>query len=113
MLSYAMAALIGLPSLLRTDIAGTPLPGLLAVLALGFLQQAAGQICFALGIKETSPVTASLISGIEPVLNPTLVAIFWHELLTPLSLAGAAVVLVSIMIYNYLVSRKASDARQS
>lgn len=106
LLSYAMAALIGLPQLLRTDIAGSGLPILLAVLGLGILQQGAGQVCLALGIKETSPVTAGLISGIEPILNPVLVAVFYHELLTPLSLAGGAIVLVSILTFNYLEAAK-------
>lgn len=105
LLSYLLTALIGLPSLLHTDIAGSSAAAILAVLGLGILQQAGGQICLALGIRETSPVTASLISGIEPVLNPTLVAIFYHEMLTPMSLLGAGIVLLSVMVYNYLESR--------
>lgn len=105
MLSYALAALIGLPSLMKTDIAGSAAPAILAVLGLGILQQGAGHICLALGIKDTSPVTAGLISGIEPILNPVLVAVFWHEMLTPLSLVGAAIVLVSVMTYNYFESK--------
>ena len=105
MLSYVLTALIGLPDLLRTDIAGSSPGILLAVAALGILQQGAGQICFALGIKKTSPVSASLISGIEPILNPLLVAVFYHELLTPLSLVGAVIVFLSISRYNFLVSK--------
>lgn len=108
LLSYAMAALIGLPQLLKTDIAGSGWPILLAVLGLGILQQGAGQVCLALGIKETSPVTAGLISGIEPILNPVLVAVFYHEMLTPLSLVGGAIVLVSIITYNYLEAAQKS-----
>ena len=104
-LSYLFTILIGLPSLLKTDIAATPHEVLLAILVLGFVQQGLAQICFAIGIKHTPPVMASLISGIEPILNPTLVAIFCHEMLTPLSLIGAAVVLGSILIYNYLTAK--------
>lgn len=111
MLSYALTALIGLPSLLRTDIAGSAPQTLLAVAALGFLQQGAGQIFLALGIRQTSPVTAGLISGIEPILNPILVAVFYHEMLSPLALLGAGIVLVSVMGYNYrTASRKESPA---
>ena len=84
---------------------------LLAVAALGFLQQGAGQIFLALGIRQTSPVTAGLISGIEPILNPILVAVFYHEMLSPLALLGAGIVLVSVMGYNYrTASRKESPA---
>lgn len=105
LLSYVIAFLIGLPALIKTDIIHTPLPAIFAVLALGFIQQGAGHIFFAIGIKKTSPVTASLISGIEPILNPILVAIFYHEMLTPLSFVGAAVVLVSVIGYNYLEAK--------
>lgn len=104
-LSYGIAALIGLPSLLQTDIAGSSMGTLLAVAGLGLIQQGAGQVCLALGIKETSPVTAGLISGIEPILNPLLVAVFYHELLTPLSFLGAAIVLISVMWYNYKTAK--------
>lgn len=105
-ISYALTAIIGLPSLLHTDVGASSAGTLLAVLALGLIQQGVAQICFALGIKHTSPVTAGLISGVEPILNPVLVAVFYHELLTPLSLVGAAVVLLSILAYNYLTSRQ-------
>lgn len=108
LISYPFTALIGLPSLLRTDIAGSPAVAFLAAAGLGILQQSGGQIFFALGIKRTTPVAASLISGIEPVLNPLLVAVFYHELLTPLSLAGAALVMLSVMAYNYIKTKRKS-----
>lgn len=106
MLSYAITAVLGLPSLLQTDVAGSAPVVLLAVAGLGFLQQGAAQIFLALGIRDISPVTSSLISGIEPILNPILVAVFYHEMLTPLSLVGAVVVLGSVIVFNYLTSKK-------
>ncbi|MCQ2427981.1 MAG: DMT family transporter, partial [Clostridia bacterium] len=93
LLSYALTSLIGLPWLVQTNIAATPVKELLAVLALGLLQQGAAQICFAIGIKKTPAVAASLISGIEPVLNPVLAAVFYGEMLSPLSVIGAVIVL--------------------
>ena len=48
------------------------------------------------------PITASLVTGIEPVLNPILVALVVGEVLTPLSLVGGAIVFVSVMVYNML-----------
>ena len=106
LLSYALTALIGLPWLLQTNIAATPVNELLCVAALGLVQQGAAQMSFAIGIKSTPPVAASLISGIEPVLNPVLVAVFYGEKLTWLSLVGAAIVLVSILIFNVLTAKK-------
>ena len=107
MLSYFLSALIGLPSLLHTDVGASSAQTLLAVLGLGILQQAAAQIFFSLGIKGISPVAAGLISGIEPILNPVLVAVFYHEMLTPLSLLGAGIVLFTVIGYNFLTARQA------
>ena len=66
---------------------------------------------FAVGIKRTPPIAASLISGIEPILNPVLVAVFYGEKLTLLSLIGAAIVLISVLVYNIITSKTKSDQK--
>ena len=43
------------------------------------------------------------------MLNPVLVAVFWGETITPVSLAGAAIVLVSVLTYNILGVRSAAQ----
>ena len=76
-------------------------PGvLLAVFLLGAVQVGLAYIFFSIGIRTTDPVTASIINAVEPVLNPVLVAVFYGEMLRPLSLAGAAIVVGSILLYN-------------
>lgn len=107
-LSYAITAVIGLPTLLKTNIGATPTGEIIAVLALGLIQQGVAQICFATGIRDTGAVAAGLISGLEPILNPVLVAVFWHETLTPLSCIGAAVVVISVVVYDLRKNRKKS-----
>ncbi len=98
--------LTGLPFFLREDLAAA-LPGTwILVVLLGVVQLGLSYILLSRGLESTPPVTASLISGIEPVLNPILVAVFYGELLTPLSLAGAAVVFVSIIVYNVVNIRR-------
>ncbi|MBR3361153.1 MAG: hypothetical protein IKG39_07425, partial [Lachnospiraceae bacterium] len=52
------------------------------------------------------PVTASIIAGIEPILNSVLVMIFWGEMLKPLALIGAVIVIAAILIYNIISARK-------
>lgn len=71
-----------------------------AVILLGLFQVGLAYIFFNEGTRYTPPVTASLIAGIEPVLNPILVAVFWGERIQPLSLAGAVIVVAAILIYN-------------
>ena len=58
-----------------------------------------------LGLKYAKPITASLVAGIEPVLNPVLVALVVGETLSPLALVGGAVVFLSVMVYNLLCLR--------
>lgn len=77
-------------------------PTLAAVLVLSIVQVGLAYVCFSIGIKYTPPVSASLIASIEPVLNPILVAVFCGEMITPLSLIGAAIVLLAILIYNII-----------
>lgn len=82
---------------------------LLAIAILGIVQVGIAYIFFCIGTKYTRPVSASLISGIEPVLNPLLVAVFWGELITPLSLVGAVIVLIAILAYNVLGARSSEQ----
>ena len=59
-------------------------------------------MCLTAGIQYVKPITAVLASGIQPVLNPILVAVVVGETLSRWSLLGGAVVFVSIMVYNVL-----------
>lgn len=92
------------PLVLRETVF-TPVP-LIAVLCLGLFQVGLAYIFFNLGTKYTTPVTASIIAGIEPILNSVLVMIFWKEMLKPLALAGAVIVVAAILIYNIIASKK-------
>lgn len=94
------SALIGLPSLMReTEFTPTALA---SVFILGAFQVGVAYICLTIGLRTTPPVTASLVSGIEPVLNPILVAVFYHETIGPLALLGAAIVVGGVVVYNIL-----------
>ena len=71
-----------------------------SLVVLGVFQVAVAYILLTIGLKTTPPVTASLVSGIEPVLNPILVAVFYKETMGPMALIGAAVVIGSVVLYN-------------
>ena len=71
--------------------------GVLAVFQYGL-----ANILFASGIKKTDPVEASLLLSIEPVFNPIPVAIFCGEKMSALAIVGAALVIVSVTLYNVL-----------
>ncbi len=82
-----------------------PVP-LIALLTLGIFQLGLAYVFFSLGVKYTPPVTASLIAGLEPVLNPIWVAIFYKETITPLACVGAVFVVGAIVTYDVLNARQ-------
>ena len=105
-----LSALVGLPFLAReTEF---PPSALVSLLVLGVFQVALAYILLTIGLKTTPPVTASLVSGIEPVLNPILVAVFYHETIGPLSFAGAVVVIGAIILYNLLKGKTESNSEK-
>ena len=95
-----IATVLGLPWLFQeTAFSAASVGGMILI---GLIQFGAPYICLAEGLVGTPPVAASLISMIEPVLNPILAAIVVHERLGVLSLIGAAIVIVGSLIYNVL-----------
>ncbi len=92
--------MLGLPFLIQ-ETAFTP-AAITSVLILGIFQVGLAYVLMCIGLRTTPAVTASLISGIEPVLNPILVALFYGERIGRMALAGAAVVVVSVVGYNVL-----------
>ena len=79
-----------------------------SVAALGVIQVGCAYILFSIGIRNTPPVTASLITGLEPVLNPLLVAAFYGERVFGLPVAGCVVVVCSILAYNVWLAKQKS-----
>ena len=84
-------------------------PTMAAVLALGVIQVGGAYILFSEGIKKTPAVTASLITGLEPIMNPLWVALFYGERISALAAVGAVIVVGAIVIYNALNARDAAD----
>ena len=78
------------------------------IVALGVFQLALAYIFMAKGLDEVPAVTASLTTAIEPILNPLLVAVFYHETVTPLSFVGAVIVIAAIVGYNVWKAAKPS-----
>lgn len=106
-LGQCVGAVIGLPALTR-ETQFDP-HTLFYALILGIFQLGLAYVCLTTGVKYVKPVTANLITGIEPVLNPILVALVVGETLSPLSLLGGAIVFVSVMVYNVLSARAGSQ----
>ena len=95
-----LSVLVGLPFLMQeTVFTGTAIT---SVLILGAFNVAIAHILIYIGMRTTPAVTASLISGIEPILNPVLVAVFYGEAVGSMAFVGGAIVIVGVVGYNVL-----------
>ena len=75
----------------------------------GIFQLGLGYIAFSKGIKTTSPVAASIICTIEPILNPIWVFLIMAEQPGWLAICGATIVIMTVTCYNIIkikISRK-------
>ena len=98
--SNLLSVVIGFPFLVReTEFTAVAIT---SVVILGAFQVGVAYILMCIGLRTTPAVTASLIPGIEPMLNPILVAVFYHETVTPLAVVGAIIVIGSVVGYNIL-----------
>jgi len=101
----------GMPFLLQET--SFPPSAITSVLVLGALNVALAHILIYIGLKTTPAITASLISGIEPVLNPVLVAIFYGEPVGSMALVGGSIVVIGVVGYNVLKAKLEQPAPAS
>ena len=78
------------------------------VAALGIFQAGLGYTLLTVGLKKCDPLSGSLMTCIEPVLNPILVAIFYKEYLSINQIIGCVIVISSIIFYNIYTSKRKS-----
>ena len=75
------------------------------IIIMGVFQLGFGYIFFSLGIKQSSATSSSIIATLEPILNPLWVFIFLGEKPSILALIGGMIVLLTVTIYNTIVTR--------
>ncbi len=103
-LGQLTAGILFTPLCARETVFSAPVAA--TILALGVIQVGGAYILFSEGIRNTPAVSASLITGMEPIMNPLWVAIFYGETISGLSMAGAIIVIGAILVYNIRTSRK-------
>ena len=109
-IGFAISAAIGLPfTALETDFSFVTVA---TACILGFFQIGLAYILFGIGLERTGAVTTSLISTIEPILNPILVALIYKEKMGTTAVIGAITVIAAILAYNIITGRKKDRASQ-
>lgn len=96
--SHIMSIIIGAPFMMRETVFDPVTLG--CVFVLGVVQFGLSYIFLSKGLDHVAPVTASLTSMIEPILNPVLVAIFCGETIGMISVIGAVLVIGAATVYN-------------
>ncbi|MBO5727157.1 MAG: EamA family transporter [Oscillospiraceae bacterium] len=107
---HVISAVVGLPFVLQQTQFGTTC--MVSLLVLGVFQVGFAFIFLGEGLKTTPAVTASLVSGLEPVLNPILVALFYPGVdnIGLVSLVGAVIVVGGVIGYNVLLAKQEQKA---
>ncbi|MBP3544123.1 MAG: EamA family transporter [Lachnospiraceae bacterium] len=101
-----ISIIVGLPALITESAITTQ--SVIYAAALGIFQMGLAFMLLSKAIELTSAITASLISTIEPILNPILVAVFYGETIGRLSFVGATIVIVGIATYQVCSHRAVS-----
>lgn len=104
LISNAISMIIGIPALLKETDYSVEIWGFMILL--GVFQFGFSYVFLSKGLDYVSPVTASLTSVIEPILNPLLVAAFCGETIGALGIVGAVLVVGASTTYNVLQAMK-------
>jgi drug/metabolite transporter (DMT)-like permease len=110
MLGFMINAAVGLPFAFF-EATADPVAWA-SIIFLGVVQVGIAYVFFSIGISRTPALLACLITAIEPVLNPILVALFMREAPGLNAIAGGAVIIVTVVGYNVWLERRPSPAKQ-
>ena len=98
LISQFVSFIIFIPSYVReTDFARK---NFILVIILGVVQMGLGYVFLAKGLEKVSPISASLTSTVEPILNPIWAAVFYGEMISTIAIIGAVIVILSSTAYN-------------
>ncbi len=111
LISFCISLAVGLPSFVTGG--EFTVMNWTTVILLGVVQFGMAYVCLNIGLNEVPPVAASLISMIEPIINPILVAVVYKETIGPLGIVGSVIVLGSAIVYNVLSLTKQEQAAES
>ncbi len=108
-LAQVFTLLVGLPFFVLTKpvLSFTPL---LCIVLLGVFQLGLPYILYAEALEQCTPLACCLLGAIEPLLNPLWVLIFDGEKPGVFALAGGAVVIVTIVVWNLTKRRREGAA---
>ena len=105
MLAQILTALFGLPFIFLMKGGIPNMQSIIFLFLMGLFQMGLPNILYSVGIKNVTALSASLITMIEPLMNPVWVFIFVHEKPTVKCLMGGVIILGFILLREF-VSKK-------
>ncbi len=96
--AHLLTAAVGVPLAFFYETQITQ-AAVLSILALGIVQLGIPYVLYGLASRRCSPLTCSLISVVEPILNPVWVLIFDGEAPGIFALVGGAAVVLTVTVW--------------
>lgn len=101
LLAHIFCSAIGIPCLAFTENT-VNVKGVALIAILGVVQLGIPYILYALASNKCSTISCVVISALEPVFNPVWVAIFVHEVPSPLAIVSGLFLIGVITVYSIL-----------
>lgn len=97
MIAQIVTALFGLPFVFILPDGRPDMQSMIFLLLLGVVQMGIPNITYSIGIKKVKAFSASLITMLEPLMNPIWVLIFVHEIPGLLCVFGGVIIIGSVL----------------
>lgn len=107
MLAHLITSVVCIPFYFKGGIASGDWISIICIFALGIFQMAFANLLFARGIGSVTALGASIITMIEPLMNPVWVMIFAGEIPGFLCIVGGTMILGCILFREVVSSRTA------
>lgn len=99
LLGHLFMAALGIPFLFFTPTPFTP-STVAVIIAMGVFQLGIPYILYGLAVRKCSPLACSLISAVEPLLNPVWVFLYCGEAPSIFALIGGAIVIGAVASWS-------------
>ena len=109
MIAQIITAIFGLIFVFSTDNGIPDKKSLLFLVLLGVVQMGIPNVAYTIGIKKVRALSASLITMLEPLMNPVWVFLFVHEIPSIFSIIGGIIILACILMREIINKRKATQ----
>jgi drug/metabolite transporter (DMT)-like permease len=103
LLGHVMTAVVGLPFLFMGSMPSHD--DVIRILILGVVQLGIPYALYAIAISYVTALEATLVTMIEPILNPIWVVLFYGERPSPNAMIGGTIVLTAVVIHSFLKRR--------